>query len=85
MSLSSIKRRVVALEARVDRGFATGPLASAEIEDILQRVQNGQSLCTEELPRIEGHGYVVGRNMIISVHRGSVKVKRYLGVNMDAV
>lgn len=85
MSVSSLRRRVSALEAKISCGFAAGTLTSTEIEDILQRVENGESLGREERRRIEAHGHLVGRHMIISVHQGSVTVKRYVGVDMDAV
>jgi hypothetical protein len=74
------------LEARIGRSQAASPLTAPEIENILQRVQNGHALQFSELPRIEAHGHIVGKNLIISVHRGAVKVKRYLGIDdMDVV
>ena len=60
-----MKRCRGALEARIGRSLATGPLTSTEIENILQRVQNGEGLYLEELPRIEAHGHIVGRNLIM--------------------
>jgi hypothetical protein len=85
MSLSSMKRRVVALETKIGRSLATLPLTSTEIEGIVQRVATGEPLLIEELARMEAHGDIVGCNMIIGVHRGSVTVKRHLGVDMDTV
>ena len=85
MSIRFLKRRVSALEAKISRGFAAGTLTSTEIEDILRRVENGESLSKEEGCRIEAHGHLVGRHMIISVHQGSVTIKRYFGVDMDAL
>jgi hypothetical protein len=85
MSLRSLQRRVNTLEARIGRAAETSPLSPLEIESILQRIERCQALCTEEEQRIEQHGHVVGRNMIISVHRGTIQVKRYLGVDMDDI
>jgi hypothetical protein len=51
-----------------------------------QRLQNGQGLQLSEVARIEAHGHIVGGNLIISVYRGAVKVKRYLDIaDMDGV
>ena len=85
MSIRFLRRRVSALEAKISRGFAAGSLTATEIDDILQRVENGESLGKEEGRRIEAHGHLFGRHMIISVQQGSVTIKRYFGVDMDAV
>jgi hypothetical protein len=85
MLLRSLKRRVNTLEARIGLAAKTSLLSPTEIESILQRIERCQVLCAEEKQRIEQHGHVVGRSMIISVHRGALHVKRYLGVNMDDV
>ena len=85
MSIRFLKRRVSALEAKIGRSFAAGWLTATEIEDILQRIENGESLGKEEGRRIEAHGHLVGRHMIISVRQGFVTIKRYLDVDMDAL
>ena len=82
MSLSSLKRRLRALEARMDMVRTPEPLSATEIEVILQRAENGASL-SQELPRIEAQGYVVGPNLVVGVQRGSVKVESYVGVDMN--
>jgi hypothetical protein len=85
MSLRSLKRRVHILETRIDRSGQTSSLSSTEIESILQRIEGSHAVCAEEKQRIAQHGPVVGRNMVISMHRGAIQVKRYLGIDMDDV
>jgi hypothetical protein len=85
MSLRSLKRRVHTLEARIGRAAETSPLSPIEIESILQRIERCEAVCAEEKQRIEQHGLVVGRNMIVSVQRGAIIVKRYLGIDMNDV
>jgi hypothetical protein len=59
------------------------PLTPTEIEDILRRVEIGESLSASELTRIERNGNIVGRNIIIAVHRNGVTVKRIAGLDFE--
>jgi hypothetical protein len=83
MSLTGMIRRLERLENRIGRRLARAPLTAVEIEDIQRRVANEQELDSEQIQRIEVHGHIVGRNMIISARGGKYWVKRYLGVDLD--
>ena len=83
MSLNAMIRRLERLESRIDRRLATAPLTAAEIKDIQRRAANQLELDGEQIERIEAHGNIVGRNMIISARGGKVWVKRYLVLNCN--
>ena len=85
MTLNARIRRLERLESRIGRKLATALLTAVQIEDIQRRVANEQELDSEQTQRIEAHGHIVCRNIIISVSGGKSWVKRYLDVDMDEV
>ena len=85
MTLNARIRRLERLESRIGRKLATALLTAVQIEDIQRRVANEQELDSEQVERIEAHGHVVARDMIISARGGKGWVKRYLDVGMDEV
>jgi hypothetical protein len=48
-------------------------------------VEIGENLSETELTRIEGNGNIVGRNIIIAVHRNGVTVKPFVGLDFEIV
>jgi hypothetical protein len=73
------------LETIINCSPQAAALTPAEIEDIARRLQAGESLHADELPRLESHGRICVRNMSVWIHRGQLMMKRILGIDWEEV
>ena len=58
------------------------PLTTAEIEDIAERVRDGERLTREEMDRLQSQGAIIQGELLITAYRGSVSIKRYGGLDL---
>ena len=81
MALTSIRRRISALETVIRPVFDYPPLTPAEIEAIASRVRAGDSLEAEEVDRLMQHSPVFHGEYLITAYNREVTVNRCVGID----